>query len=152
MPPSLRRRSCEEPFERLGWAQAEQADAITREVVVLDNKEHLARITTHDARSGLSLLPIALADLRALKGQQRRRLATGITALAEDYDLVVIDGGALLEDEAVMSLVPATDQVILVARAHETRPAALATASDTLISAGANLRGTILTMASERPQ
>ena len=38
-------------------------------VVMLDNKDHLARITTRDARSGLAFLPIALADLRMLEEQ-----------------------------------------------------------------------------------
>lgn len=117
------------------------------EVVVLDSADHLQRIVTEDQRSGLSFLPIAQADLRTLKGQQRRRLAAGISALAERFDLVLIDAGAVLADEAAMCLLPAVDQVILVARANQTRPRDLAAARDTLETARAKLSGTVLTMA-----
>jgi uncharacterized protein involved in exopolysaccharide biosynthesis/Mrp family chromosome partitioning ATPase len=117
------------------------------EVVVLDDKDHLARITTHDQRSGLALLPIARADLRTLKNQQRRRLVTGLTGLAQSYEIVLIDAGALLEDESAVGLLPAADQVILVARAGATRRDALAEAVDILAPARDRLSGLVLTMA-----
>ncbi|MCH9764613.1 MAG: exopolysaccharide transport family protein, partial [Alphaproteobacteria bacterium] len=41
------------------------------ERVMLDNKTQLQRLITVDADSGLEILPIALADLRLLKTQQR---------------------------------------------------------------------------------
>ena len=88
--------------------------------VILDSKEHLNRITTRDARSGLSFLPIALADLRTLRIQQRRRLVAGLNLVSQDYDWVFIDAGALLDDEAATTLLPATNQVFLVGRAGVT--------------------------------
>ncbi len=88
---------------------------VSREApIALDNKEHLARIVSRDARSGLSLLPVALADIRSLRAQQRRRLVSGLTTMAQDYDLIVYDGGALNEDESALSLVPAVDRIVLV--------------------------------------
>ena len=90
--------------------------------VILDSKEHLNRITTRDARSGLSFLPIALADLRTLKTQQRRRLVAGLNLVSQDYDWIFIDAGALLEDEAATTLLPATNQVYVVARSGDDRP------------------------------
>lgn len=88
--------------------------------IKLDNKEHLARIVARDARSGLELLPIALADIRALRGEQRRRLLTGLTALTQDYDFIVYDAGALLIDESPASLLPLIDRILLVASTGET--------------------------------
>ncbi len=117
-------------------------------VVLLDNKDHLARITTRDARSGLAFLPIALADLRVLKSNQRRRLVTGLTGLAQSYDLVVIDGGALLEDESGASLIPAADQVILVAKARATSRHALTDAMRLIEQSGGQVDGLVLNMAS----
>ncbi len=117
-------------------------------VVLLDNKDHLARITTRDARSGLAFLPIALADLRVLKSNQRRRLVTGLTGLAQSYDLVVIDGGALLEDESGASLIPAADQVILVAKARATSRHALTDAMRLIEQSGGQVEGLVLNMAS----
>ncbi|MCB1522175.1 MAG: hypothetical protein KDJ37_16615 [Hyphomicrobiaceae bacterium] len=113
-------------------------------VIVLDNKAHLQSITRRDARSGLVFLPIALADLRTLKGHQRKRLATGISALAQSYDLVVIDGGALIEDESALALAPIVDNFVLVARSGATDPSALADAADMLASSGDRLAGIVL--------
>lgn len=90
--------------------------------IILDNTLHLRSITRRDARSGLMFLPIALADLRTLATHQRKRLAAGIVALAESYDFVVIDAGALLEDESTSTLMPIADQIILVARAGDASP------------------------------
>ena len=89
-------------------------------IVVLDSKDHLNRITTRDTLSGLAFLPIALADLRSLKTQQRRRLVAGLIGLSQNYDLVIIDAGGVLEDESVTSLVPAADRLMIVAHAGVT--------------------------------
>lgn len=115
-------------------------------VVVLDNKEHLANITTRDAKTGLAFLPIALADLRTLKNQQRRRLIAGLNGLIQRYDLVMIDAGAVLEDESALCLLPAADQVLLVARARETTRGAIAETMEVLEPARDRLTGAVLTM------
>ena len=119
------------------------------QVVVLDDKDHLARITTRDPGSGLAFLPIALADLRTLKSQQRRRLVTGLAGLAASYDLVLIDAGALLADCSGASLLAAADQVIIVARAGVTRRDALAATREALEAARDCLAGVVLTRADE---
>ena len=113
-------------------------------VIVLDNRAHLQSITRRDQRSGLVFLPIALADLRTLKAHQRKRLAHGITALSQSYDLVVIDGGALLEDESAASLLPMVDSVLVVARAGQTPAAALVEVAETLEPVRARIAGTVL--------
>lgn len=115
-------------------------------VVVLDNKEHLAEITTHDARTGLAFLPIALVDLRTLKNQQRRRLIAGLNGLIQRYDLIIIDAGAVLEDESALCLLPAADQVMLVARAGQTTRSQVAETMEVLEPARDRLTGGILTM------
>ena len=89
-------------------------------IVVLDSKDHLNRITTRDTLSGLAFLPIALADLRSLKTQQRRRLVAGLIGLSQNYDLVIIDAGGVLEAKSVTSLVPAADRLMIVAHAGVT--------------------------------
>ncbi|MBA2127411.1 hypothetical protein DLM45_14445 [Hyphomicrobium methylovorum] len=115
-------------------------------VIKLDNKDHLNQITTHDAGSGLAFLPIALADLRKLKSDQRRRLVTGLSALCPGYDLVVIDAGSVLEDEATASLLPVVSQVFLLARQGRTASVDLIQTLDVLDPEGERLAGAILTM------
>ena len=118
-----------------------------RGVVVLDNRAHLQAITRRDQRSGLAFLPIALADLRSLKAHQRKRLAHGITALSQSYDLVVIDGGAILEDESAAALFPIVDQVIVVARAGVTDADAVVAVTQSLEPVRNRIAGTVLTFA-----
>ncbi|MEQ1711167.1 MAG: exopolysaccharide transport family protein [Hyphomicrobium sp.] len=118
----------------------------TDRVVVLDNREHLASITTRDARSGLSLLPIALADLRTLQTHQRRKLVSGLSALSQNYDLVVIDAGGLLMDESGTTLLPCADRVVLVAKAGETRGEQITATVGMLNGSSERIAGVLLTM------
>jgi Mrp family chromosome partitioning ATPase len=61
---------------------------------VLDSREHLAEITLQDERTGLSLLPLALADVTALSAKQQSSLVSGLRKFTPAYDLVLIDCGA----------------------------------------------------------
>jgi receptor protein-tyrosine kinase len=117
-----------------------------KNVVVLDNKEHLAEITARDSRSGLAFLPLAFVDLRTLKSQQRRRLVAGLNGLIQSYDLVFIDAGGLLEDESAMCLLPTADEVFLVARHAATTREEIAESMEVLEPAGDRLTGGILAM------
>ena len=113
--------------------------------VILDSKEHLNKIVTRDARSNLSFLPIALADLRTLKTQQRRRLVAGLNAVSQDYDWIFIDAGALLEDEAATILLPATNQVYIVGRFGVTDMADVHETMEILDNVRDRIAGAVLT-------
>jgi polysaccharide biosynthesis transport protein len=115
-------------------------------VIVLDNRDDLARITTRDFRSGLSFLPIALTDLRTLKSTQRRRLLAGLGALSQSYDLVFIDAGALLEDEAAASLLPIADQVLVVARSGIATSQQIAETQRVLAPVASQVSGLVMNM------
>lgn len=115
--------------------------------IILDSKEHLNRITSRDARSGLSFLPIALADLRTLKTQQRRRLVAGLNLISQDYDWIFIDAGALLEDEAATTLLPATNQVYVVARSGDTNRDDVDEMMEILVPVRDRIAGAVLTFA-----
>ena len=91
---------------------------------ILDNKDHLAAIASREPNSGLTFLPIALADLRTLIPSQCTRLSTGLRRLAADYDVVVIDGCALDEDTAVAAIRALATSVVVV------RPAACGSKTD----------------------
>lgn len=101
-------------------SEAFAPDLNPSEPVKLDSAEHLARLVQHDQTSGISVLPIALADIRTLNLNQRQRLSSGIIALAQSYDLVLIDGGAILDDDLSLSVLPAVDRIAIVARSGTT--------------------------------
>jgi Mrp family chromosome partitioning ATPase len=130
-------------------ATALAGDFTSDEPVVLDSKDDLARITVHDKASGLALLPIALADLRLLKTQQRRRLATGLGALTQGYDLVLIDAGAPGEEQSGCALLGLADQIVLVARAGVTTRAQIAAVREALEPARDQVIGIVLTRLSQ---
>jgi polysaccharide biosynthesis transport protein len=113
--------------------------------VILDSKEHLNRIVTRDGRSGLSFLPIALADLRTLKTQQRRRLVAGLNLVSQDYDWVFIDAGGLLDDEAATMLLPATSQVYISGRSGVTSRSDTGDMMEILAPARDRIAGAVLT-------
>ncbi len=118
----------------------------SNERVMLDDKDQLEALTAVDANSGLAVLPIALADLRTLKTQQRQRLIEGIHKLGADYDMVLIDAGALLEDATALSLLSAADDVVVVARSGMTDQNELKHTERLLMASADNLLGTIVTM------
>lgn len=113
--------------------------------VILDSKEHLKKIVTRDERSGLSFLPIALADLRTLRIQQRRRLVAGLNLLSQDYDWIFIDAGALLDDEAATTLLPASNLIFFVARSGVTSRSDIDDMLQILEPARERIAGAILT-------
>lgn len=115
--------------------------------VMLDNKKELAALTSVDGTTGLTVLPIALADLRTLNTAQRRRLNEGIRKLAADYELVLIDAGALLEDATVLNLFSAADRIVVVSRAGVTRKNELSQTVDLVKACSDNLLGTLVAMA-----
>ena len=116
------------------------------ERIMLDDKNQLDGLTAVDADSGLAVLPIALADLRTLKTQQRRRLIEGVRKLGTDYDMVLIDAGALLEDATALSLLSVADDVMVVARSGMTDHNELKHTERLLTASADNLLGTIVTM------
>ncbi len=92
---------------------------------LLAKPEALGQHTVRDAKSSLAFLPLAQADLRLLKRAERRRLAANLAASALDYDLVIIDAGALAEDESGSALLALADRIAIVARSGATSKTAL---------------------------
>gem|GEM_PF-6208668 len=125
------------------------AALVQKRPCVLDSKEHLAELLTRDGASSLQLLPIALANLNRLDVAQRRRLCVGMAKLADDYDLVVIDGGAVLEDNAPLDLASCADQLLIVARSGITLTETIEVTGLKLGSARDRLAGVVLAAAAQ---
>ncbi len=81
---------------------------------ILDSEAHLAEITLNDRRTGLSLLPLALADLSRFSPDQQQRLGVGLRQLISRYDLVVFDAGIARESSSVAFLASLADKVLVV--------------------------------------
>lgn len=114
--------------------------------IMLDDKKELESLMTVDGETGLTILPIALADLRTLNIRQRHGLMHGIDQLRRDFDLIAVDAGALLEDAATLGLLPIADDVIVVARSGLTDQNELIYTQQLLSTATDNVLGTVVTM------
>ena len=77
---------------------------------------------------------------------QRNRLAQGLGKLAMDYDVVLIDGGSIEDDEAIASLVPIASQVVLVAANGALDPARARDVVEVLQVAPERMAGVLLSM------
>ncbi len=95
-------------------SQVFAANLKQRRACVLDSEAHLAEITLQDARTGLSMLPIALADLARFDGEQQRRLLAGLRQLTQRFELVIIDAGAAADNQAMAFLAAIADRVLIV--------------------------------------
>jgi uncharacterized protein involved in exopolysaccharide biosynthesis/Mrp family chromosome partitioning ATPase len=111
---------------------------------LLAKPEALAQHTVLDTESKLAFLPLAKADLRLLSSTERRQLAANVAASSLDYDLVLIDGGALALDESTSALLPLADTIAIVARNNATPAGRLAHVSDLLQPMEDKVAGIIL--------
>lgn len=81
---------------------------------VLDSATHLAELALNDTRTGLSLLPLALADLAHFTPDQQRRLVSGLRKLSQGFELVILDAGLASENQGVAYLTAIVDRVLIV--------------------------------------
>lgn len=111
---------------------------------LLAKPEALAEHMNRDAAAGLAFLPLAHAGLATLKRAQRRELAANLAAAALDFDVVIIDGGALIADESATALLPLADRVAVVAREASTPRHDLADTLQVLAPVSAKIVGLVL--------
>ncbi len=111
------------------------------------NKNELDEMLVRDPHLGVSILPIALADLASLGLQQQRRLVALLNGASQNYDLVVIDAGALLADEGSTFLLATADQILVVAGAGVTAAVDLSLTMEALATDRARILGAVLTNA-----
>lgn len=76
---------------------------------------HFAEITISDSTSSLSFLPLAPGKLDRLKSSSLAEIMATLRALEPGHDLIIMDVGSVLDDESVLPLIMASDQVLLVA-------------------------------------
>ena len=74
-------------------------------------------------------------------------MIVGLNGLSQTYDLIFIDAGGVLEDESTTALLPAADQIFIVARSGVTTQSELASIIEVLEPVRDRLAGAILTMA-----
>ena len=132
-----------------GIAQAFSASLKSDGVIALDNKEQLSQNLFFDASTGLAILPISLLRLDALTDAQRRRLVAGLNKVSQNYDIVFMDCGGLLEGAWSSFLLDYADQIVFVARARVTTVADVRQTMALIEPSRSRISGAVLTYSSE---
>ncbi len=89
---------------------------------VLAGDARLADLVVEDKALGLSFLPIVEAGKKhqPINWGEYRDLLTQLPEISKSYDLVIVDGGAILNSGLAHMLVDVVDHVALVVRTDET--------------------------------
>ncbi len=113
---------------------------------VLDGEAKLADLIVQDKSLGLSFLPLVAAGTKSQTihwGEYQTRLAQ-LPQISKEYDLVVVDGGAILNSGLAHLLVDVVESVALVVRTDGTSRQTVHEALRALDAPASKMRGIIV--------
>jgi uncharacterized protein involved in exopolysaccharide biosynthesis/Mrp family chromosome partitioning ATPase len=113
---------------------------------VLAGKAKLSDLIVEDKSLGLSFLPIVAADDKhqAINWSDYQFLVKQLSGIVEGYELVVVDGGAILNSGLAHLLVDVVDSVALVVRTDGTSRRVVQEAMEALNVPPRKMRGAIV--------
>lgn len=109
---------------------------------LIEGRATRGSVVLNDTDTGLSFLPLGNATRAESYSANPKDIATKLTG--PDTDLVIIDGGALLADDATRPFAEFADDIVLVVRAGGPKRDEITTAAATLHQSAIKLRGTVL--------
>lgn len=116
---------------------------------LLEGRAMTSSVVLNDAESGLNFLPLGNVTLAASGAPEPKGIAQKLGELASQFDLVVIDSGALLTDEYVRPFAEIVDDIVFVVRSGGPKADDVLVALDTLRINARKVRGTVLTGAGD---
>jgi len=112
---------------------------------VLSEEAKLADLIVDDKELGLAFLPIVSASQRqAINWGDYQTVLSQLPEISKNYDLVIVDGGAILDAGLAHLLVDVVDGIALVVRADETSRQTVFEAMRSLDVPGNKMRGVIV--------
>jgi uncharacterized protein involved in exopolysaccharide biosynthesis len=102
-------------------------------------------ILLSDTETGLNFLPLGNATLPGSRNPKPQDIAQKLNEMANQFDLVVIDGGSVLEDEYVQPFAEFVDDIIFVVRSGGPKREEVLAAIEALRINARKVRGTVLT-------
>ncbi len=110
---------------------------------LIEGRATLPSVVLSDTESGLNFLPLGNATLAGSPDPQS--IAQKLSESANQFDLVVIDSGAVLADEYVRPFAEFVDDIVVVVRAGGPERDTIVAAIDALRINARKIRGTVLT-------
>lgn len=112
---------------------------------LIEGRAMTSSVVLNDAESGLNFLPLGNVTLAASGAPEPKAIAEKLGELGNQFDLVVIDSGALLTDEYVRPFAEFADDIVFVVRAAGPKAGDVLAALDTLRINARKVRGAVLT-------
>jgi len=112
---------------------------------LVEGRATLSSVLLSDTESGLNFLPLGNATLPGSRNPNPQDFAQKLSEPANQFDLVIIDGGAVLEDEYVRPFAEFVDDIVFVVRSGGPKRDEVVTAIDGLRINARKVRGTVLT-------
>jgi len=112
---------------------------------LLEGRAALPSVVLNDAESGLNFLPLGNATGAASRSPDAHEIAQKLGEPVNQFDLVIIDVGAVLSDRYVRAFAEITDDIVLVVRSGGPKRDEIHSAIDVLRINARKIRGTVLT-------
>jgi uncharacterized protein involved in exopolysaccharide biosynthesis/Mrp family chromosome partitioning ATPase len=112
---------------------------------LIEGRATPSSVLLSDTESGLNFLPLGNATLPGSWNPKPHDVAQKLSEAANQFDLVVIDSGAVLEDEYVQPFAEFVDDIVFVVRSGGPKRDEVLAAIDALRINARKVRGTVLT-------
>jgi succinoglycan biosynthesis transport protein ExoP len=116
---------------------------------LIEGRATLPSVLLNEIESGLNFLPLGNATRLASRNPNPQELAQKLCEPAKQFDLVIIDSGAVLADEYVRPFAEVVDDVVFVVRSGGPKRDAILAAIDALRINARKVRGTVLTASND---
>jgi Mrp family chromosome partitioning ATPase len=112
---------------------------------LIEGRATLPSVLLSDTESGLNFLPLGNTTLAGSRNPNPQAIAQKLSEPANQFDLIIIDSGAVLADEYVRPFAEFVDDIVFVVRSGGPKRAAVMEAIEALRINARKVRGTVLT-------
>jgi len=116
---------------------------------LVEGRAMVSSVVLSDPESGLNFLPLGNATLPGSRNPDAKTIVQKLSELANQYDLVIIDSGAVLADDYVRGFGEFADDIVFIVRSGGPKRDAVLAAIDALRINARKVRGTVLAASDE---
>jgi Mrp family chromosome partitioning ATPase len=112
---------------------------------LIEGRAMTSSVVLNDAESGLNFLPLGNATVATSRSPAPKDITHKLGELANQFDLVIIDSGAVLTDDYARPFAELVDDIVFVVRSGGPKADDVLAAIDALRINARKLRGAVLT-------
>ena len=116
---------------------------------LIEGRAMVSSVVLSDPESGLNFLPLGNATTQTSRNPDPKDIAQKLGELANQFDLVIVDSGAVLADDCVRSFADFADDIVFTVRCGGPKRDTVLAAIAALRINARKVRGTVLTASDE---